>query len=47
MDRVKKKPIVGEVVKISGNKTIKVVTKTLKRHPKYEKVIKYTYLCGC
>lgn len=42
MDRGRKKAIVGEVVKKSGDKTIKVITKTLKRHPKYEKVIRRT-----
>ena len=42
MDRAKKKPVVGQVVKKSGKKTIKVVTKTLNRHPKYEKVIRRT-----
>lgn len=42
MDRPKKKGIVGEVVKKSGSKTVKVVTKTLRRHPKYEKVIRRT-----
>ncbi|AOP70245.1 30S ribosomal protein S17 [bacterium AB1] len=42
MNETNYKILSGNVVKISGNKTVKVVVNRYRRHPKYQKIVKIT-----